>query len=77
LLGEAFGAERVLAAAHGDVLASIGFLHGLAVEDLSIEELDANAAEFPLLITGCAVKAGRGRVGGRQDLSVRQRRRRA
>ncbi len=58
LLGEVCGAEQVVATAHGNVLASIGFLHGVAVEDLRGDELDANDPAYPLLITGRAVKAG-------------------
>jgi len=54
LLGACFGDVQVQG--HGNVLASIGFLHGLACEDLSLEELDHADDRYPLLVTGRAVK---------------------
>jgi SAM-dependent methyltransferase len=42
--------------AHGNVLAAIAFLHGLAVEDLKPHELDYLDPDYELLITIRAVK---------------------
>lgn len=56
LLGEAFGSQNVEVTAHGNVLAAVCFLHGLAAEDLTPEELDVFDRDYPLLITGRAVK---------------------
>lgn len=52
----AFPAERVQVCAHGNVLAAIGFLHGLATEELSKEELDYRDPDYELLITIRAMK---------------------
>ena len=60
LLGEPFGDANVTVRAHGNVLAAIGFLHGLACEDLSAEELDHVDDRYPLLVTARAVKPSRG-----------------
>ena len=38
------------------VLSTIAFLHGLAIEELSKEELDHNDPDYELLITVRAVK---------------------
>lgn len=56
LLGEPFGDANVQVQAHGNVLAAIGFLHGLACEDLSREELDHPDERYPLLLTARAVR---------------------
>lgn len=58
LFDEAFPGGDLEVAAHGNVLAAIAFLHGLAVEDLRREELDARDPEYELLITVRARKAG-------------------
>ncbi len=42
--------------AHGNVLAAIAFLHGLAVEELRREELDHHDPDYQVLITVRAVK---------------------
>jgi hypothetical protein len=55
LLREAFGSD-VSVHAHGNVLTGIGFLAGLAAEDLSQEELAFDDEYFPVLITARAVK---------------------
>ena len=54
LLATAF--DDVAVEGHGNVLASIGFLHGLACEDLDVAELDHVDDRYPMLITGRAVK---------------------
>ena len=57
LFEEAFPEENVWVEAHGNVLAAISFLHGLASEELSEEELDYHDPNYELLITLRAVKA--------------------
>jgi SAM-dependent methyltransferase len=52
----AFPADHVEVYAHGNVLAAIGFLHGLAVEEFSRKELDYEDPDYELLITLRAVK---------------------
>lgn len=52
----AFPADHVEVCAHGNVLAAIGFLHGLAAEELSRKELDYEDPDYELLITLRAVK---------------------
>lgn len=56
LFGEVFGNEHVSVTAHGNVLASIAFLEGMAHEELTRAELDSQDEQFPLLITVRAVK---------------------
>ena len=57
LFEEAFPAENIRTEAHGNVLAAISFLHGLASEELSQEELDYHDPNYELLIILRAVKA--------------------
>lgn len=52
----AFPADHIEVCAHGNVLAAIGFLHGLAAEELSEKELDYEDPNYELLITLRAVK---------------------
>lgn len=58
LFAEAFGAENVKAQTHGNVLTAISFLHGLATEEMQRDELDHRDAEYQLVISLRAVKAG-------------------
>lgn len=51
LAAQAFGAGQASVQGHGNVLAAIAFLHGLACADLSVQELDANDDRYPMLIT--------------------------
>jgi SAM-dependent methyltransferase len=51
LLEEAFPAACIEVAQHGNVLASIGFLQGMAVEEFSTAELDHRDELYPLVIT--------------------------
>ena len=53
-----FPPELVSVAPHGNVLASIAFLHGLAAQDLRPDELDHNDPDYQLLITVRAVRPG-------------------
>jgi hypothetical protein len=52
-----FGENRVEVEAYGNVLAAIGFLTGLAREELSDSELDVADELFPVLVGVRAVKA--------------------
>lgn len=51
LLEEAFPAGSIEIVQHGNVLASIGFLQGMAAEEFSADELDHRDELYPLLIT--------------------------
>jgi SAM-dependent methyltransferase len=57
LFDEVFPADNVDVRAHGNVLAAISFLHGIAEEELSREELDHRDPDYELLITVRAVKS--------------------
>jgi SAM-dependent methyltransferase len=57
LFEEAFPAENCRVEAQGNVLVAISFLQGLAVEELSQEELDYRDSHYQVLITLRAVKA--------------------
>jgi SAM-dependent methyltransferase len=57
LLGDVFGAESIDVRAHGNVLVAIAFLTGMAREELSQGELDADDPFYPVLITARATKA--------------------
>lgn len=56
LFQEEFPADCVTVESHGNVLAAVAFLHGLAVEELSAEELDQRDPLFELSILLKAVK---------------------
>ena len=56
LFGDVFGADNVTVRAHGNVLAGIAFLTGLAREDLKDRKLDVDDDLYPVLITVRAVK---------------------
>jgi SAM-dependent methyltransferase len=58
LFETAFPGENIRVEAHGNVLASIAFLHGLAVEELKQKELDYLDPDYELLITVRAQKPG-------------------
>jgi SAM-dependent methyltransferase len=57
LFAEAFGAEHVIVRSYGNVLAAMGFLTGLACEELSRREVDAHDDDFPVIIAIRAVKS--------------------
>jgi SAM-dependent methyltransferase len=59
LFGTVFGDSRIEAYAYGNVLAAIGFLTGLAREELTESELDVADELFPVLVGVRAVKAPR------------------
>lgn len=56
LFGAVFGAANIEVQAHGNVLAAIGFLHGLAAQELSPNELSHHDPDYETLITVMAVK---------------------
>ena len=56
-LFEDVGPLRIRVDAYGNVLAAIAFLHGLATEELRLDELDAFDPDYELLIAIRAVKA--------------------
>jgi SAM-dependent methyltransferase len=56
LFEEAFPAANVTVEAHGNVLAAIAFLHGLAVEEVRREDLDYHDRNFELSVLLKAVK---------------------
>jgi SAM-dependent methyltransferase len=51
-----FGSDNVTVRGYGNVLAAIGFLTGLAAEELSQRELDTLDDSFPLIVAVRAVK---------------------
>ncbi len=57
LFSEVFGKEQIQVSSHGNVLTSIGFLAGMAHEELSSRELTTNDPYFPLIVTVRAVKS--------------------
>lgn len=56
LFTEVFGSENVEVKTYGNVLAATAFLHGLAVEELSAQELDYNDPEQEITVAVRAVK---------------------
>ncbi len=57
LFGDVFGAANVQVRSHGNVLAAIAFMAGMAREELSRKELDTHDPYFPVVITIRATKA--------------------
>lgn len=57
LFGDLFGSGNVQVEAHGNVLVATAFLHGMAAEDLTTEELDFKDRDYEALIMVRAVKA--------------------
>jgi len=56
LFGSVFGDSHVSVAAHGNVLAAVAFLEGLAQEELNRSELDSHDPLFPVVVTVRSVK---------------------
>jgi hypothetical protein len=56
MLEERFGAGTFEVASHGNVLAAVAFLEGLAAEELSARELTVHDPDYPLVVVGRAVK---------------------
>jgi SAM-dependent methyltransferase len=57
MLGDAFVGGKVDVGVHGNVAAAVAFLHGIAVEELEVEQLDTVDPDYEVLITARAVKA--------------------
>lgn len=58
LFSDRFPGGSVSVEAHGNVLAAIAFLHGLATDELKRSELDHMDPDYEMLVTVRAVKAG-------------------
>jgi SAM-dependent methyltransferase len=56
LLEEVFPAGGIQVSAHGNVLAAMCFMHGLAADDLKPEELDFQDQDYQIVVTARAVK---------------------
>ena len=56
LFGAVFGADGVTVRSYGNARAATAFLYGLATEELSRAELEAEDEYFPLIVTVRAVK---------------------
>ena len=56
LLGELFAPEEVKTKVYGNVLAAIGFLHGLAATELEVSELEHYDHNYPVIVGAQAVK---------------------
>jgi len=57
LFGEVFPPREVRVEAHGNVLAAVAFLYGLAAEELSPQELDSHDPDFEVTVAVRAAKA--------------------
>jgi SAM-dependent methyltransferase len=57
LLSDRFGVSGVTVSSHGNVLSAVSFLHGFAAEELDPGELGVQDRDFPVILTGRAVKA--------------------
>jgi len=56
LLEESFRPDNILVESHGNVLAAISFLHGLAAEELTPNDLDQNDLSYPVTVAARATK---------------------
>jgi SAM-dependent methyltransferase len=56
LLGSVFTPETLTVRAHGNILAAISFLHGLAAQEMTPPELEHHDPDYQILITARAVK---------------------
>jgi SAM-dependent methyltransferase len=57
LFGEVFAPDTVHVEAHGNVLAAVAFLHGLAADELTAQELHAHDPDFEVTVAVRAAKA--------------------
>lgn len=57
LFGEVFGRDNIQVVSYGNVLSGSAFLYGMAYEELTADELDANDPIFPVVVCVHAVKA--------------------
>ena len=56
LFGEFFPSERLSVASFGNILSAVGFLHGLAVHELTLKELEYHDPDYEVIIGVRAVK---------------------
>ena len=56
LFGDVFGDENISVETHGNVLVACASLHGLAAEELTLDELNHHDPDYQVLITVRAVK---------------------
>jgi hypothetical protein len=56
LLARAFPPANVRAVSYGNVLSAVAFLHGLAADELTADELDYDDPDFEVLIAVRAVR---------------------
>jgi SAM-dependent methyltransferase len=56
LFAEVFPPDTVHVEAHGNVLAAVAFLHGLAAEELTAQELQAHDPDFEVIVAVRAAK---------------------
>jgi len=56
LLAQTFEARDCRLETHGNVLAAVAFLQGLAAEDLTADELSSRDPDYPIIITALARK---------------------
>jgi hypothetical protein len=54
--GNVFGKENIKVGHHGNVLASVGLLHGVSLEELTPQELDVVDPTYQIVITVTATK---------------------
>ena len=57
MLGDVFGVERLSLEVHGNVLAAVAFLQGLAAEDLASEEIAVLDRDYPVIIAARVQRA--------------------
>jgi hypothetical protein len=50
LFGDVFGDDAILIEQYGNVLSATAFLHGLAVEELTREDLDPFDPAYPVIL---------------------------
>ena len=56
LFGDVFGAENVIVQSFGNVLVATALLHGLVLEELTLDELAHNDPDYPVVVTVRAAK---------------------
>jgi len=56
VFGEVFGKENVVVRPYGNVLASVGMLHGVSMEELTAAELDVADQDYQIVVTVVATK---------------------
>ena len=72
LFAETFGSGGVEIGEHGNVLAAIAFLHGLAADELDTQELETHDPSYPVLVTIKATKPVDSRMSLLQVVEVVQ-----